>query len=61
MQNWSFKWEKKNLLKIKYKAKVYTTQKLKNRLLFCNMNTYKARKAIYEKVRVVATLTDRNL
>lgn len=44
-----------------YKAKVYTTWKLKSYLLFCNMNTYKARKAIYEKVQVVTTLTDSNL
>ena len=33
----------------------------KNILLFCNMNTYEARKATYEKVQVSATVTDRNL
>lgn len=30
-------------------------------LLFCNMNTHKARKAICEKVQVDATVRDRNL
>ena len=40
---------------------MYTTHELKNHLLFCNMNTYEARKATYERVQVVATLTDRNL
>ena len=33
----------------------------KNILLFCDMNTYKTRKVIYEKVQVTATVTDRNL
>ena len=33
----------------------------KNNLLFWNMDTYKARKAIYEKVQLDATLGDRNL
>lgn len=30
-------------------------------LLFCNMNTHKARKVICEKVQVYATVRDRNL
>lgn len=30
-------------------------------LLFCDMNTHKARKAICEKVQVYATVRDRNL
>lgn len=30
------------------KAKVYATLRVKINLLFCNMDTYKARKVIYE-------------
>ena len=33
----------------------------KNNLLFCNMNTYNTRKVLCEKVRVIATVSDRNL
>lgn len=33
----------------------------KNNLLFCNMDTYGTRKVSCEKVRVIATVSDRNL
>lgn len=35
--------------------------KVKNHLLFCNMNTHEARKVTCEKVKLDATLRDRNL
>lgn len=47
--------------KLFIQAKAYATVKPKNDLLFCNMNTYETRKVTYEKVKVGATVRDRNL
>lgn len=44
-----------------YKSKSVYGFEETNDLLFWNMNTYKARKAIYEKVQLYATGRDRNL
>ena len=50
-----------NLGSWKHKSKSVYDYMEKNNLLFCDMNTHEARKATCEKVRVLATVTDRNL
>ena len=49
------------LIKIQQARKSACDCKEKNNLSICNMMAYNTRKVLYEKVRLIATVTDGNL